>query len=89
MPLLVGRTGIHGSMIGGIANTQAVIDLCAARGIVPEHSIVGPEEVGAVYEKLERANDAGLRYVLDCSRLTPALADSFTPTSPNFAPAKL
>ena len=72
----------------GVVLRQLSVDPAAQR-IVPEYSLVGPEEVGAVYEKLERANDAGLRYVLDCSRLTAELADSCAPAPPNFAPAKL
>lgn len=45
VPFLFGRTGICGSLIGGIANTQELMDLCAAKDIRPEIEIVGPEQV--------------------------------------------
>jgi len=77
VPMLFGRTGIGGSIIGGIANTQELIDLCAEKNIKPEISVVGPEEVPSVYEKLHTSNDAGVRYVLDCSKLAAAVGTKY------------
>ena len=62
--LTCGRSLIRGSGIGGIPATQAVVDLCAKHGIVPETTIVSANELNGVYEKLEASNDAGVRYVL-------------------------
>lgn len=43
--LLFGRTGVHGSVIGGIKNTQEVVDLCAASSIYPDIKVVPAKEV--------------------------------------------
>lgn len=72
LPMVFSRTGIHGSCIGGIKNTQEVIDLCAKHDIKPEIKIIGPEEVGNAYESLLKGNDGGVRYVLDIGKLKEA-----------------
>ena len=53
------------SGIGSIAETQACIDLCAAHDIRPETRIIPVEGINAAFEALDKANDAGLRYVID------------------------
>jgi len=67
--LTCGTSRVKGSGIGGIESTQAVIDLCAANNIRPEISIVKPQDINSVYEKLEGQNESGLRYVVDLSSL--------------------
>ena len=54
-----------GSFIGGIASTQAVVDLCAEKGIVPELKVMPCDQLNEVYRLLDGTNDAGVRYVLD------------------------
>jgi len=53
------------SMIGGVANTQECIDLCAREKIYPETQVVPVQQLNEVYSKLDASNDAGVRYVLD------------------------
>jgi uncharacterized zinc-type alcohol dehydrogenase-like protein len=53
------------SMIGGIANTQEVMDLCAREGIYPEIEIKPVQSLGEIYSALDAATDTGKRYVLD------------------------
>ena len=53
------------SMIGGVANTQECIELCAREKIYPETQVVPVQELNEVYTKLDASNDSGLRYVLD------------------------
>jgi uncharacterized zinc-type alcohol dehydrogenase-like protein len=65
LPLIFGRNGIHGSVIGGIASTQEVVDLCAAKNIYPETKVVPVTDLNVVYEALSSGNDSGIRYVLD------------------------
>jgi len=62
-------TRVKGSGIGSIAETQAVVDLCAKAGIRPELKVIPVEGVNAAYEALDRANDAGVRYVIDLGTL--------------------
>jgi uncharacterized zinc-type alcohol dehydrogenase-like protein len=60
------------SAIGGIQNTQEVMDLCARHNIVPELQVVPCEKINEVYSKLDSANDSGQRCVPQKS--TPAIA---------------
>ena len=53
------------SGIGGMVNTQEVIDLCAKHSIYPEIKVVPVWEINSVYQKLDSENKTGLRYVLD------------------------
>lgn len=60
-----GRCRIMHSGIGGIKNTQAVMDLCAKHNIVPQLKIMPCEKLNEIYTLLDGGNDAGVRYVLD------------------------
>lgn len=55
------------SGIGGIKNTQAVVDLCAENNIVPELKIMPCEKLNEIYSMLDAGNDDGVRMVLDIS----------------------
>ena len=63
--LTFGYSKVTMSGIGGIVNTQEVIDLCDKNKIYPEIEIHGVTELNRIYEKLDSNNDAGKRYVLD------------------------
>ncbi|CAJ1382253.1 unnamed protein product [Effrenium voratum] len=67
-PITGGRSTMTGSMIGGIKATQEVVDLCAKHQIMLEHKVVPVWEVNTVFEALDKANDEGLRYVLDLKK---------------------
>ena len=60
-----GRSRVMHSGIGGIKNTQGVIDLCAKHDIVPECKLMPCELLNDIYSQLDAANDAGVRFVLD------------------------
>ena len=62
------RASISGSLIGGIAETQECIDLCAAQNIKPEIEIVTAERIDDVYRILDGKNDSVKRYVLDLKK---------------------
>ncbi len=57
------------SLCRGIEATQAVIDLCAAKGILPEIKVIQPQEIGAAYEALAAQNESGERNVIDLASL--------------------
>ena len=59
------KTRLVMSGIGGMVNTQEVIDLCAKHSIYPEIEVVPVWEINSVYQKLDSENKTGLRYVLD------------------------
>jgi uncharacterized zinc-type alcohol dehydrogenase-like protein len=63
--LTLGKSRIKHSLIGGIADTQEIVNLCAKHRIFPEIKVVPVTEISAVYAKLDSNNDEGIRYVLD------------------------
>jgi uncharacterized zinc-type alcohol dehydrogenase-like protein len=67
--LTCGASRVKGSGIGGIEATQAVIDLCAAKNIVPEIEVIKPQGIAAAYEALVRQNESGKRFVIDLATL--------------------
>ena len=60
-----GMSRVMASGIGGIKNTQEVIDLCHQNNIYPEVEVFSAERLNEVFEILDKANDKGLRYVMD------------------------
>ena len=63
--LLIGRRrGISGSMIGGIAETQQLLEFCAEHQILPDCEMIAPAEIDAAYERMERS-DVKYRFVID------------------------
>lgn len=57
--LVFGRKNIGSSLIGGLAETQQVIDYCAARNIKPEIELVRPDQIN---EAMDRVKDKSVRY---------------------------
>jgi uncharacterized zinc-type alcohol dehydrogenase-like protein len=66
--LIFGRKSITGSAIGGMAETQDMIDFCAAHGIVSDVEIVPIQAVNEAYERLLK-NDVKYRFVIDMASL--------------------
>jgi uncharacterized zinc-type alcohol dehydrogenase-like protein len=58
---------VGGSAIGGIPETQEMLDLCAAKNIYPEVEMIAMDEVNDAYERLLR-NDVRYRFVIDMAR---------------------
>jgi len=63
-PLVFHRIGVHGSLIGGVADTQEVLDLCAEHAIAPELKVVSTRDIEGVYDDLRNGNPR-YRHVLD------------------------
>lgn len=59
-----GRKSLAGSMIGGIAETQEVIDYCAARNIKSDIELIKPDQIDRAYERVI-AKDVRYRFVID------------------------
>jgi uncharacterized zinc-type alcohol dehydrogenase-like protein len=68
VPLLLGRRRIAGSPIGGIRETQEMLDFCAEKGIHPECEMIGIGEINHAFERMERA-DVRYRFVIDMATL--------------------
>jgi uncharacterized zinc-type alcohol dehydrogenase-like protein len=68
MKMAFGRKGLAGSMIGGIAETQAVIDYCAARNIKAAVEIIRPDQINRAFERVVN-KDVRYRFVIDMASL--------------------
>jgi len=67
-PMVVKRRSISGSMIGGIAETQEMLDFCAAHGVQPEIEVITPDYINEAYERV-LASDVRYRFVIDTASL--------------------
>jgi len=68
VPLVLNRTGVVGSLIGGIAETQEVLDFCAEKGVMPDCEMIAMQDINAAYDRLERG-DVRYRFVIDMATL--------------------
>jgi alcohol dehydrogenase (NADP+) len=66
--LITKRRAIAGSMIGGIAETQEMLDFCAEHGIVADIEMIGASEINAAYERMLEG-DVKYRFVIDSATL--------------------
>jgi uncharacterized zinc-type alcohol dehydrogenase-like protein len=67
-PLGAMRRSLSGSMIGGIAETQEMLDFCAEHGVAPEIEVIQPDYVNEAYERV-LASDVRYRFVIDTGSL--------------------
>ena len=63
--LIRSRYSISGSLIGGIRNTQEVLDFCAKHNIYPDCETILADKLDMAWENLKTNKAGGLRYVLD------------------------
>ncbi|HET9484783.1 MAG TPA: NAD(P)-dependent alcohol dehydrogenase [Xanthomonadales bacterium] len=63
-PLVFGRRAIAGSLIGGIPETQEMLDFCAERGIVSEIETIPVQKINEAYERMLKS-DVKYRFVID------------------------
>ncbi|WP_418907490.1 NAD(P)-dependent alcohol dehydrogenase [Glutamicibacter endophyticus] len=68
MALIGGRRSFAGSMIGGIAQTQQMLDFCAEHGIGAEIEVIEAARINEAYERV-LASDVRYRFVVDISTL--------------------
>jgi alcohol dehydrogenase (NADP+) len=68
MSLIGGRRSYAGSMIGGIALTQEMLDFCAEHGIGAEIEVIAADQVNEAYERV-LASDVRYRFVIDTATL--------------------
>ena len=66
--LIGGNKAVAGSQIGGIAETQEMLDFCAEHGIAAEVEVIGADQVNEAYERV-LASDVRYRFVIDTSTL--------------------
>lgn len=67
-PLIFGRRRVAGSLIGGIRETQEVLDFCAEHNIHPECEIIKMSQINDAFDHLKKG-DVGHRFVIDMATL--------------------
>ncbi|MGR4895326.1 NAD(P)-dependent alcohol dehydrogenase [Stenotrophomonas sp. LARHCG68] len=68
VPLLLGRRRIAGSPIGGIRETQELLDFCAKKNILPDCEMIRMDEINHAFERMEKS-DVRYRFVIDMASL--------------------
>jgi uncharacterized zinc-type alcohol dehydrogenase-like protein len=66
--LIFKRRAIAGSLIGGIAETQEMLDFCAAHGVVSEIEMIAIEQIDEAYDRMQHS-DVKYRFVIDNASL--------------------
>ncbi|MBV8687513.1 MAG: NAD(P)-dependent alcohol dehydrogenase [Alphaproteobacteria bacterium] len=66
--LIFRRRSIAGSLIGGIAETQEMLDFCAEHGIVADVEMIRADQIDEAYERMLRS-DVKYRFVIDNASL--------------------
>lgn len=69
--LMMGRRVLTASVIGGIAETQEVLDFCAEKNILPECEMIAISEVNDAFGRMDRS-DVKYRFVIDMKSLADA-----------------
>jgi uncharacterized zinc-type alcohol dehydrogenase-like protein len=68
MGLLFGRRQIAGSIIGGIRETQQMLDFCAEHGVTADVERIGVQQINEAFERMVKG-DVKYRFVIDMASL--------------------
>jgi uncharacterized zinc-type alcohol dehydrogenase-like protein len=66
--LISGRVSVAGSMIGGMPETQSMLDYCGEHNIVSEVEVIPIQKINEAYERMLK-QDVKYRFVIDMSSL--------------------
>jgi uncharacterized zinc-type alcohol dehydrogenase-like protein len=66
--LIMGRRRLAGSLIGGIAETQEMLDYCGKHGITSDVEVIPVQKINEAYERMIRG-DVKYRFVIDLKTL--------------------
>ncbi|WP_332453689.1 NAD(P)-dependent alcohol dehydrogenase [Chryseobacterium aquaticum] len=68
-PMILGRRSVAGSVIGGIAETQEMLDFCGEHNIVSEIEMINMQDINEAYERMLKS-DVRYRFVIDMKSLS-------------------
>ena len=66
--LIFGNKSLSGSAIGGIAETQEMLDFCGKHNITSDIELIPIQKINEAYERLVK-NDVKYRFVIDMATL--------------------
>ena len=67
-PFITGRRRLAGSLIGGLPETQEMLDFCAAHGIVSDIELIDAKDINSAYERMLKS-DVKYRFVIDVATI--------------------
>ena len=67
-PMIGGRRSVAGSVIGGIKETQEMLDFCGEKNILPEIEMINMQNINEAYERMLKS-DVRYRFVIDMQSL--------------------
>jgi len=67
-PLVLGRRAVAGSMIGGLPETQDLLDFCGEHGITADVEMIDIAAINEAYERVLKS-DVKYRFVIDMASL--------------------
>jgi len=67
-PLIMGRRSLVGSLVGGIKETQEMLDYCAEHNITSDVEVIKIDQINEAYERT-LAGDVHYRFVIDMATL--------------------
>ncbi|WP_299122986.1 NAD(P)-dependent alcohol dehydrogenase [uncultured Winogradskyella sp.] len=68
VPMIMGRKSMAGSLIGGIAETQELLDFCGKHNITSDIEVINMHEINEAYERMLKS-DVKYRFVIDMKSL--------------------
>ena len=68
VPMIMGRKTVAGSLIGGIAETQELLDFCGKHNITSEIEVIDIQDINTAYERMLKS-DVHYRFVIDMASL--------------------
>jgi alcohol dehydrogenase (NADP+) len=68
MPLVFGEKTITGSLIGGLRETQEMLDYCAQKNLAADVEVIPVQQIGEAYKRMLKA-DVKYRFVIDNASL--------------------
>ena len=69
--LIAGRRNLSGSLVGGIRETQAMLDFCAAHDLVPDIETIAMRDIDTAFTRMAK-NDVKYRFVIDMATMDKA-----------------
>ncbi|MCA0153044.1 NAD(P)-dependent alcohol dehydrogenase [Winogradskyella vincentii] len=69
VPMIMGRKNLAGSLIGGIAETQELLDFCGKHNITSDVEVINMQDINTAYERMLKS-DVKYRFVIDMKSLS-------------------
>jgi len=68
VPMILGRKSVAGSLIGGIKETQEMLDFCGEHGLTSDIEVINMQDINEAYERMLKS-DVKYRFVIDMASL--------------------